>query len=542
MRPVKYVKNSVEAVVKEFSVAAVFSSNMVLQREKKIRIFGEGEEGQKVTVILKLPMMADVCERTVVKDGRWMAELPPQKACDGASVTVTCGTWEKVMTNVSIGEVWLCGGQSNMEMELQNIKEGQTFLKDPKKPRVRFYYTQKKGFLDDDFFRTEKMMCWKEFSEQDAACWSGVGYLFGKELSEKLGVTVGLIGCNWGGTSASHWMSKESLLSDRDIAVYWEEFEERIQGKSVEEQIAEYKAYEEYQKQWEEKQVKAYETNPNLSWTELQEQIGPCRWPGPLNARNPLRPAGLYECMLLRVAPYTLRGVIFYQGESDDHRPRTYAALFGRMIAQWRKVFLEPVLPFLFVQLPMHRYEADPDYKHWCLIREAQMDVYQTIKGTGIAVAIDSGDFNDIHPKDKRQVAHRLCLQALGQVYGALDETEYMGPVYRDYVVKGSEIELYFDYAGDGFYYEGEKPVGFEIAGEDKQFVTAEAEISGDRIVVSAKQVENPCYVRYLWTNYGDVNLYGRNGIPVAPFRTRRDDEAEIKTVKVEIQQNMEVG
>lgn len=528
--------------MREFSVAAVFSSNMVLQREKKIRIFGEGEDGQKVNVSLYLPMMPEICVETTVKNGKWMAELPPQKACDGAEVVVKAGEFEKKMTNVAIGEVWLCGGQSNMEMELQNIKEGQNFLKDTSKPNVRFYYTQKKGFLNEDFYRTEKMMVWKEFSEQDAACWSGVGYLFGKELSECLGVTVGLIGCNWGGTSASHWMSKESLLEDNSISIYWKEFEEKIVGKSVEEQVAEFEAYEEYHKAWEAKSAEVYAVEPNISWDALQEKIGPCQWPGPLNVRNPLRPAGLYECMLMRVAPYTMRGVIFYQGESDDHRPRTYATLFTRMMAQWRKDFCEPVLPFMFVQLPMHRYAGDPDYKHWCLIREAQMDVYKTIKGTGIAVAIDSGDFNDIHPKDKRPVAHRLVLQALGQVYGLAEEAEYMGPIYRDYVVNGKTIELAFDYAQAGFTFEGEAPVGFEIAGEDKQFVPACACIDGEKIVVSAEQVEKPCYVRYLWTNYGDVNLYGKNGVPVAPFRTSREDEAEIKEVRVEIQQNMVVG
>lgn len=525
-----------------FRVAAVFSSNMVLQREKKIRVFGEGDDGGSVCVSLTLngaELANEICEIT---EGRWLAELPPQKACQGAVLTVRCGEAEKVMTNVAVGEVWLCGGQSNMEMELQNIQDGRKFLREDKEPNVRFYYTQKKGFLNEDFYETERQMCWKEFSEQDAACWSGVGYLFGKELAARLGVTVGLIGCNWGGTSASAWTSRESLLKDRDVSVYWTDYEERNAGKTLAEQIAEYEAYEEDYQEWLKKQEACYREDPHMDWGVLQERIGVCRWPGPVNARNPFRPAGLYECMLLRIAPFSLRGVLFYQGESDDHRPQLYYSLFTRMIAQWRKDFCEQTLPFLFVQLPMHRYAADPDYKHWCLIREAQMDCFATVRGTGIAVAIDCGEFNEIHPKDKRPVAHRLYLQALWQVYGLADAADAMGPVYRDFIVRGREIELCFAHAENGFAVRGQEPSGFEIAGADKRFLPARARLDGSRIFVFSEAVERPRYVRYLWTNYGEVNLYGANGLPVAPFRTCRDDETQAAEIKTEIHQIMEVG
>lgn len=523
-------------------VAAVFSSNMVLQREKKIRVFGEGRDGESVCVSLSLGSTELAWEVSEISKGRWLVELPPQKACNGATLTVRCGAFEKVMTNVAIGEVWLCGGQSNMEMELQNIQDGRKFLREDREPNVRFYYTQKKGYRNEDFYETERQMCWKEFSEQDAACWSGVGYLFGRELAAKLGVTVGLIGCNWGGTSASTWTSRESLLADREVSVYWTDYEQGNVGKTLAEQIAEYEAYEKNHAEWTKKQEACYREDPQMDWGTLQEKIGPCQWPGPMNARNPFRPAGLYECMLLRIAPYTLRGVLFYQGESDDHRPKLYYSLFTRLIAQWRKDFREQTLPFLFVQLPMHRYAADPDYKHWCLIREAQMDCFATVKGTGIAVAIDCGEFNEIHPKDKRPVAHRLYLQALQQVYGLADEAEAMGPMYRDYIVRGREIELCFDYAENGFKVRGEEPCGFEIAGADKRFVPAKARIAGERIYVSSTAVEQPRYARYLWTNYGEVNLYGANGLPAAPFRTSREDETQAVEVKTEIQQVMEVG
>lgn len=527
--------------MREFCVAAVFSSNMVLQRDKNVRIFGEGEDGARVTVTLSSD--GEVLARAdgVCRDGKWLVTLPPMEARENVTVVVTSGAFEKVMTNVAIGEVWLCGGQSNMEFELQNITGGREYLTKDVNPGVRFYYTQKKGYLDEDFYATEKLMCWKEFNEQDAACWSGVGYLFAKELAAKLGVTVGLIGCNWGGTSASAWTSKDSLLSDRDVSVYWTDFEEKNRGVSMEEQIAAYLAYEKFHEEWTQKQVALYQENPSIGWDEVQEILGPCQWPGPMNGRNPFRPAGLYETMVLRVAPYTMRGVLFYQGESDDHRPKLYRRLFTIMMEEWRRVFMEKELPFLFVQLPMHRYAADPDYKHWCLVREAQMDCFDALKHTGICVAIDCGEFNEIHPKDKVPVAHRLFLQACSEVYGVMSEDECFGPMFADAVMRGKELECRFAHAKDGFVIRGEEAVGFEVAGEACEFYPAKARMEGSSIYLFAPEVEKPVYARYLWTNYGEVTLYGANGIPVAPFRSSREDERTEVQAQVAIQQIMEL-
>ena len=200
-----------------------------------------------------------------------------------------------------------------------------------------------------------------------------------------------------------------------------------------------------------------------------------------------------------------------------------YYKLFRGLIDLWRRDWGDDELPFLMVQLPMHRYKADPDWKHWCLIREAQMKAYKTIKNTGIAVITDCGEFNEIHPKDKVPVGERLALQAMYHVYGD-KSVKAFGPMYKGLLFKGGEIELMFDYAEDGFETKGQ-PSGFEIAGEDKKFVPADMVIEGGRITVSSKEVAEPKYVRYLWTNYGDVTIYGRNGIPLAPFRTCENDE-----------------
>lgn len=234
-----------------------------------------------------------------------------------------------------------------------------------------------------------------------------------------------------------------------------------------------------------------------------------------------MRPSGLYHCMLQRVMPYTLRGFLYYQGESDDHKPHMYRKLLTRLIMQWREDWEDLTLPFLIVQLPMHRYKADPDYKHWCLIREAQMETFQTVKNTGIAVILDCGEFNEIHPKDKVPVGERLELQALYSVYHKISEQEAFGPIYQSFIYKDGGIELSFEHAEDGFMVK-DKVEGFEIAGEDRQYREAQVEIRGSKIFLSSPEVQKPLYARYCWTNYGNVTVFGKNGIPLAPFRTER--------------------
>lgn len=519
-----------------FSVAAVFSNHMVLQREKKISIFGTAENGKQVCAEFLGKKYS--CK---AKNGRWEIMLDPQKAAEDVSLTITCGDEAKTFSDIAIGEVWLAGGQSNMELEIHTALGGEDMLKNDITPNVRFYYTQKRAVMNEEFYEAERNTGWSRFSTESARAWSAVGYLFAKQLADKLGVTVGVIGCNWGGTSASAWMSREYILEDADTRSYVDEYEKAIEGKSEEQQAKEYAEYEEYDREWNEKAAVIWAKEPNKGWDELGKIIGPNKWPGPMCCVNPFRPAGLYECMLKRVMPYTLRGFIYYQGESDDHKPNMYYKLFTKMIQQWRNDWRDDKLPFLFVQLPMHRYAADPDYKHWCLIREAQQKTFDTIKNTGMAVIIDAGEFNEIHPKDKRPVGDRLCRQALSLVYNQMDAEAANGPLYNSMVVDGDKINVFFDYAESGFTVK-EKLVGFEIAGEDKRFVTATAVINADNsITVSADEVKEPEYVRYLWTNYGDVTLFGKNGIPVAPFRTSRDDQENVQQATVTIQQVMEL-
>ncbi|MCH5325381.1 MAG: sialate O-acetylesterase [Eubacterium sp.] len=504
----------------KFRAAAVFSSNMVLQRDKCVKVFGYGKDGDTVTVTFN-----GHSATAVVRGESWCVQLPPMTAGGPYEMKISDGETEKVFYNIMVGEVWLAGGQSNMELELQNCKGGKETLETDKDTNVRFYYTQKNCYMDDKFYADEENTGWSEFNSESAKAWSAVGYFFARELAAKLGVTVGLIGCNWGGTSASYWMSRESLEKDIETKAYLDDYDNAIAGKTEEELRKEYQEYIEYDNAWHAKSMEVYAKNPKASWDEVCAICGPNKYPGPHAPMNPFHATALYDSMIKRVCPYTIKGFIYYQGETDDCRPNTYFKLFKGLIQLWRDDWGDDELPFMFVQLPMHRYEADPDYKHWCIIREAQMRVYETVKNTGVAVIIDCGEFNEIHPKDKLPVGHRLYLQAMYHVYGDKD-IDAFGPLYDYHIYESDSVKVYFKHADGGFEVRGDNGLtGFEVAGEDKQFVPAEAVINTDNtITVRAAEVKAPMYVRYLWTNYSDVALYGKNGIPAAPFRTSRND------------------
>lgn len=522
--------------------AAVFSNHMVLQRDKHIKVFGEGAEGTRVSVKLRGPEEHREADAPV-KNGRFTVELMALPAGGPYEMTVSDGMDTVTFNDIMIGEVWLAGGQSNMEYELQNADQGPEALSQDKEPNVRFYYTQKIAYMDEHFYEEEAKSGWECFGAPGTRYWSAVGYFFARKLARELGVTVGIIGCNWGGTSASAWMDRESLVEDSELKSYVDEYEAAIEGKSVEQQIAEYDAYEEYHAIWGKKAEECAKIDPMMPWDEILERCGECQWPGPMCCKNPFRPSGLYECMLMRICPYTMRGVIWYQGESDDHKPRMYEKLFTKMIRKWREYWDDAQMPFLFVQLPMHRYQQDPDFKNWPIIREAQMNVYKMVKNTGIAVITEYSQFHEIHPKKKLPVGERLELQAMHHVYHRIPAQEAFGPLYESYRIVGSEMELSFAYAEGGFRIEGDEPEGFEIAGEDKVFVPATCRISGEKMYLSAKEIESPKYARYAWTNYMVVNVFGKkNGIPLAPFRTNcYDEETGTDMGKAQIQQVMEL-
>ncbi|MGN1157252.1 MAG: sialate O-acetylesterase, partial [Agathobacter sp.] len=487
-------------------VAAIFSNHMVLQRNKPIAVFGEGTDGNKVSVSFSYPeekTLRTVEAETMVSQGKWIVYLPEVKECTGCTMTVSDGATSREFSNIAVGEVWLCGGQSNMEFELQNIIGGEEHLKKDH-PNVRFYYTQKKAYMDEEFYKSEEQTCWSEFDSESAKAWSAVGYIFGKRLSEALGITVGLVGCNWGGTSASAWMSEEYLASDPDTNTYLTDYARATEGKTEEQMVKEYNDYLAFSEEWNKKCDACYKEFPGISWDEVQEKIGTCPWPGPMGCSNPFRPTGLYKTMIERITPYTMRGFLYYQGESDDHKPSFYDKLLTLLIKQWRADWKDETMPFLLVQLAGLIYEDLEDIKSWCVIRENQAKVAQTVPHAGMAVIIDAGEFNDIHPKDKEPVGERLYRQAMCKVYGRMSREEAESPAYEKHVIDGNKVIVSFKYAKDGLKVTSKTPevIGFEIAGADGQYYPATAYVEGNQVVASAREVPNPVEVRYMWTSY----------------------------------------
>ena len=499
--------------------AAVFSDNMVLQRGMNVRDFGTCDSDKPIYV--SIPEL-NITAEAVINEKRWEAVLPALPQYDCCTLEVTCGAIRKIFRNVAIGEVWLAGGQSNMEFELHNDKNGAEELRNSARENVRYYYTPKCAMLDDELIRSESVSRWETASETNSSAWSAAGWYFAKELSRKLGCVVGVLGCNWGGTSASAWVPREVLMNNAKLRVYIDEYDKAIAGKSDEQMISEYDEYSVYQYGWEKRTAECYAENPDITWNELQEKCGENRYPGPPGIKNPMRPCGLYDTMVSRICPYTVRGVLWYQGESDDHRPEVYYDLMSALISHWRNIWHSDEMAFLIVQLPMFRYCEDPDTKRWAYIREAQMKLFRTIKNTGIAVVLDCGEFNNIHPADKSVVGHRLYLQAMSEVYGLMDRSETMPPVLGTYEVRrGNTMVVYLDNPSGGLEGNDGLKDGFELAGADGVYYSADSvEIFGNQIHIRCEKVKSPVNVRFKWTNYAEVGLFGSNGIPLAPFRT----------------------
>ncbi len=502
--------------------AAVFSDHMVLQMGKPINIWGHDYSGKLVK--------AELCgfsAEAVCGENEWHIVLPPVNTYGGPyELKITDGEETITFKDVMIGEVWIAGGQSNMELELQNEVHGTDELKKCASSNVRFYYTKKNPYMDEFFYIDERNGGWTCASEEASRCWSAVGYYFGKKLAADLDVTVGIIGCNWGGTSASNWVDRETLAKDADLKSYVDEYDKAMEGKSFAEYLEELRDYREWEADWNPKINEFYAKNPEGSWDEAQAYAGSLsRYPEPLGPKSPFRAGGLYETMLMRICPYSAKGFLYYQGESDDHKPEMYEKLLKTLIHRWRTDWGDLHMPFMMVQLPMFLNRGDIDRKNWCLIREAQMNVHLTVANTGIAVILDCGEYGNIHPVDKMPVGERLELQAMYHVYHKISDGEAYGPIYRNCYPKNGGLIVEFDHAENGFEVKNaETAEGFEVKGNEGEFVPAAAEIlDGGKIRLTAEGVSEPRYARFKWVNYGDVTLFGKNGLPVAPFRTQEE-------------------
>ncbi|MBR3631300.1 MAG: sialate O-acetylesterase [Oscillospiraceae bacterium] len=496
-------------------LAPIFKDHLVLQREKPLHIWGNAEDGSLITAAI-----GSVSAQAETVNGAWHAVLPPLPAGGPYTLTVSDGSETLSLNDVMLGEVWLCGGQSNMELVVKDAAHPGELLRDCEESGVRLYHVGKRGFFDAQFYAEEEASCWQLPMPDTTQHWTAVGYLFAQELAKKLGVTIGLVECCYGGTSATAWMSEAMLQSTEAGRRYLADYENGIAGLTDEEANQAYRDYCVYQNAWNERLAAFYREHPTGSWEEALAVCGENRYPGPYAPINPLRPHGLYDTMLRRITPFTLRGVLYYQAESDDHRPEDYETLLTCLIREWRQDFRDPALPFLLVQLPMYAELNTAECVHWAKLRLAQERVYRADRHAGMAVILDCGEYCEIHPKEKRPPAHRLFLQALREVYG-LQEADTTSPLLRSAIPESGGIRLHFDTTSP---LELRGSEGFEICGADGIWHSAAPSVNENTLLLTSPEVPYPAEARYAWYNFGPVTLFAKNGLPAAPFNTSRTD------------------
>lgn len=477
---------------------AVIGDNMVLQGGDTIRLWGWADPNEEIEIHLG---WTDAAAQIQAKDdGTWTFKMAapdfggPYEITFKAANTIT-------VKNVLVGEVWVCSGQSNMQWSVRNSADAEQEIAAARYPKIRLFSVARK------VAETPQPDCegrWVECSPETVPGFSAVAYYFGRHLHKELNLPIGLIHSSWGGTPAEAWTSGPRL---RDNA----EFEPIIQR--YEEAVANYPEalvqYRENVRKWEEAAEKA----------RAQGEAAPRRPYAPLGPDHPHRPSGLYNAMIAPLIPYTIQGAIWYQGESNAGRAYQYRSLFPEMIKSWWDSWGQNDFPFLFVQLANYMQTKDePGESAWAELREAQLMTLDLPK-TGMAVTIDIGEADDIHPKNKQDVGKRLALWALAETY--FKDVVYSGPLYTFMNVRNDEIVLHFKHVDGGLIAQGGEPLqGFAIAGSDRQFVWADARIEGETVVVCSDEVAEPVAVRYAWADNPKCNLYNKAGLPASPFRT----------------------
>jgi len=488
-------------------LAAVFGDHMVLSRGKNVRIFGEAADGAQITLEL-----AGRRAQAVAENGRFEIVLAPMDAGGPYTLRVTDGKTELTFTDVMIGDVYLAGGQSNMEWPLEQAQGGPELIRTLDNPLIRYVNFPHNAWLDARAIKEERKMRWKPFAPNRCGDVSAIACHFALDLQPEIGVAVGVIDCYWGGTSVTCWLDEPALRQTTAGTKLLEEYQARNAGKSDAQYDAEMKAYDDDYQAWWKRVLALQRDNPAIAWEEINEKAGLCPWPQPEGRKSAFRPAGLIETMVKRVAPYTLTGILYYQGEEDSKHPPLYRPLMMTLISFWRGLFADPALPFLFVQLPMYIAKGEADDKSWPPIREAQAQTYRDMRNTGLAVLIDCGEFDNVHPKDKKTVGDRLYLQAMKVVYHK--DIQADGPCALSARPEGNALLVTLSAP---VLFRGE-PALFELAGADGVFRPAKAAAQGTALRLTAEGVDRPVSARYAWVNYGVVNTFGENGLPLAPF------------------------
>ncbi len=433
----------------EVQLHRLFSDNGILQRDMKVPVWGITDQPEQVTV-----SFAGQTVSATPSDGKWQVELSPLKASStGQDLVVKQGEQTITRKNVVVGDVWLCGGQSNMQWPIKSSAGKDEALATSANPNIRLFTVKREGKPQPlkDLDSGE----WKEAAASTIEDFTAVGYFFGRALEKTVHVPVGLISSNVGGTTAERWMAIEAIESNAEI-----------------------------------KEMKA-----------------------------PQGKADLYNAMIAPLAPFAVKGAIWYQGESNASQPYCYRHVLAAVIKNWRDTFNCGEFPFLIVELaPYMPIVKEPVDQEWAVVRESMQWIGKNVPNTATVSIVDIGDEKDIHPQQKQPVGERLAIAARVMTYG--EKITPAGPQFESLKIEGNKAIIHFKNIGGGLEAKGGELTGFTLAGADKKFHLAKATIEGDTVVVTSDEVPSPEAVRFGWANFPLVNLWNKDGLPAHPFRT----------------------
>lgn len=523
----------------------LFSDNAVLQRDTTVPIWGTASPGEAV----KVTFAGQSAQTTADESGNWRVNLPPMPASSEPRDLVIAGSNTVTLKNLLVGDVWLASGQSNMGSPMSSGSAANS-LPGATDPLLRFFTVTKAVSPEPLASVAEK---WEPSSPEAAKNFSAVAYFFARDLRNVLGVPIGIIHSSWGGTPIATWMSLQSIQRAPPVPKLPDAWDQALaKHMSVKDTPELQQAYLTDMKDWETNVGPAYKAALS-AYNELvtaakaagqpappppqaarpePEQPDPMAMPSA--SKRPSTPTISYNAMIAPLAPYAIRGVIWYQGEADGSRGADYRFCFPRLIQGWRELWKQGDFPFLFVQLPGCYADNNPVANAgWPFLREAQF-LTLTTPNTGMVVTSDIGDPKDVHPDNKVFVGERLALLARQLAYK--EAVVGGGPLFAGSDVESGKIRIRFTQTGSGltigsapWVAKGVSPLptdkllGFYIAGADKKWVEADAVIEGDTVVVSSGSVPEPVAVRYAWAAFPRANLSNKEGLPASPFRTDVD-------------------
>lgn len=472
----------------------------MLQRDQPIRVWGWGDVGEHVTVTLTGAHNEKAGTASAIADslGHWRLALPPHAAGGGPYTLTVQGSNTLTVNDLLLGDVWVASGQSNMEMPLAGfpnsaeMKNGPEEIRNANHPEIRLLHEPKRPSM---YPLDDQPATWELCTPETATSFSAVAYFFAREIQQDQKVPIGVIEADWGGTLAEAWTSLDTLGSDPALMPVF------AQRAAEMDQQVDLEALQAKEKK-DDAEAKATGRTPT-----------PHGWHPPV---EPWAAASLFNGMIAPLRPLTIRGVIWYQGESNSGLGRAplYHRVFSSMIGDWRRQSAEGDFPFLYVQISSFRSSPLED---WGTLRDAQRRTL-SVANTAMAVTLDVGDPGNVHPSDKQTVGHRLALAAKAQVYG--EPVHWSGPLFREATQEPHGLRVWFDGADGKLAAHGGALHGFELAGTDHKFVSAIATIAADgrSILVESDSLAEPRYVRYAWENAPDANLTDSAGLPASTF------------------------